>query len=338
LIVIGLVYLFGTREYLGLGVWSPHPADVTISSLFLPDRVDHWSWLLKLIFTVVTLASGFKGGEVTPLFFIGAALGNALSWLLGAPTDLFAALGFVAVFAGASDTPLACTIMGVELFGGEHTAYIATACFISYLCSGHSGIYLSQRLVVPKSNHSLVPAGIVMRQARELSSRIPLITMAGRSPNLPSITTDRKVAAMSSSHAVTANEVGMIRIYLKPGERAEGSKIRNIFAARPLYRKIVQEAKSAGIMNAVAHHAHYGYSNHGHIQETGIETPNPDLTVCVELIAPRKNLEQFCRTHGALLEKKVVIYKHLEHWTITSGQVQMQDITNDDEVEGNRTA
>ncbi|MBW8859832.1 MAG: chloride channel protein, partial [Caulobacter sp.] len=166
-VVIALAFVLGTREYLGLGVWSPNPADATIVGFFSPDRVDHWSWLLKIGFTVITLSAGFKGGEVTPLFFIGAALGNALSWLLGAPTDLFAALGFVAVFAGAANTPLACTIMGVELFGGEHTAYIAVACFTAYLCSGHSGIYLSQRLGVAKTDKDQFPANLALRQARQ---------------------------------------------------------------------------------------------------------------------------------------------------------------------------
>lgn len=172
LIVILLVFVCGTRGYLGLGVWSPNPADPTIAGFFAPGHVDQWSWLLKAIFTLVTLSAGFKGGEVTPLFFIGAALGNAVGYALGAPTELFAALGFVAVFAGAANTPLACTIMGVELFGGEYTAYIAVACFVAYLCSGHSGIYLSQRLGVPKSDPGTVPANIALRQWRELRTSI----------------------------------------------------------------------------------------------------------------------------------------------------------------------
>lgn len=150
LLVILLVQLVGSRAYLGLGVWSPNPADPTISGFFDPARVDHWSWALKALFTFVTLSAGFKGGEVTPLFFIGAGLGHAIAALIGAPVDLFAGLGFVAVFAGAANTPLACTLMGVELFGGEHTAYLAAACFVAYLCSGHSGIYRAQRLGVPK--------------------------------------------------------------------------------------------------------------------------------------------------------------------------------------------
>ena len=150
LIVLALTFLVGTRTYLGLGVTSRDAADITIKTCFAIGGATALSWLWKTIFTAVTVGSGFKGGEVTPLFFIGAALGNALSRALGAPTELFAALGFVAVFAGATNTPLACTIMGIELFGHEYAIYIATACFIAYLFSGHSGIYLAQRIGVRK--------------------------------------------------------------------------------------------------------------------------------------------------------------------------------------------
>ena len=165
LIVIALVYLCGTRAYLGLGIWSPNPGDVTIPGLF-GGAIHPWSWALKLIFTAVTLSFGFKGGEVTPLFFIGAALGNALSPILGVPTDLLAALGFVAVFAGAANTPLACTLMGIELFGATWGVYIAAACFIAYLCSGHSGIYLSQRIAVPKLADPAVDKTSTLRDVR----------------------------------------------------------------------------------------------------------------------------------------------------------------------------
>jgi H+/Cl- antiporter ClcA len=106
--------------------------------------------LWKLVFTVVTLSAGFKGGEVTPLFFIGAALGNAIAVLTGAPVDLFAALGFVAIFAAATNTPLASTLLGMELFGAGNGLYLATACIIAYRFSGHQGIYSAQRLAVPK--------------------------------------------------------------------------------------------------------------------------------------------------------------------------------------------
>lgn len=149
-LVIALFFLAGTGDYLGLGVSSPDPHAVTLLSFFQSPEIHHWSWLWKLAFTVVTLSSGFKGGEVTPLFFIGAALGNSIAGVLGAPTDLFAALGFVAIFAGATNTPLACTLMGIELFGATHSVYIAAACFLAYLFSGHSGIYTSQRVAVRK--------------------------------------------------------------------------------------------------------------------------------------------------------------------------------------------
>ncbi len=166
LAVIALVSVCGTRDYLGLGVWSPDPNALTIASFFGPD-VHPWSWALKILFTTVTLATGFKGGEVTPLFFIGAALGNALAGLLGAPVDLMAGLGFVAVFAGAANTPLACTLMGIELFGAPHAVPIAIACFVAYLCSGHSGIYLSQRIAVPKvATEDASLLGATLRQAR----------------------------------------------------------------------------------------------------------------------------------------------------------------------------
>jgi H+/Cl- antiporter ClcA len=70
--------------------------------------------------------------------------------LLGAPVDLFAGLGFIAVFAGATNTPLACTMMGIELFGAENAIYFGVACFTAYYFSGHTGIYTSQRVVVSK--------------------------------------------------------------------------------------------------------------------------------------------------------------------------------------------
>lgn len=166
-VLLVLVYLLGTREYLGLGVWSPNPGDATIAGFFQPGHVDYWSWFWKALFTVITLSSGFKGGEVTPLFFIGAALGSALAGVLGAPVDLFAALGFVAVFAGATNTPLACLIMGMELFGTTHAVYLAVACFVAYLFSGHSSIYLAQRVGVPKTVASDLREGVAVRHLRE---------------------------------------------------------------------------------------------------------------------------------------------------------------------------
>lgn len=143
-LIIVLTYLLGTRDYLGLGVTNPQ--GVSIVSSFQAGGAGWLSWFWKLLFTVITLGCGFKGGEVTPLFFIGTALGNTIATITGAPVDLMAALGFIAIFAGATNTPIACTIMGVELFGGAHALHYAIACFLSYLVSGPKGIYRAQRI------------------------------------------------------------------------------------------------------------------------------------------------------------------------------------------------
>lgn len=135
-------FLMGSTRYLGLGI-------PVIQEAF-ERPVESYDFALKLLFTSFTLGAGFKGGEVTPLFFIGATLGNALAWLLPLPMPLLAGMGFVAVFAGATNTPIACTLMGIELFGAEGGVFIGIACVIAYLFSGHTGIYSSQVVGSPK--------------------------------------------------------------------------------------------------------------------------------------------------------------------------------------------
>lgn len=146
LAVGALVLVLRDDAYLGLGAWSPDPADPTLLTVFNADGVTSWSWFWKMAFTAITLGAGFKGGEVTPLFFIGAALGHSAAPLLGMPIALGAALGFVAMFAGASKTPLACTLLAMELFGGAQAGLFAVACCASYLASGSVGIYKAQRI------------------------------------------------------------------------------------------------------------------------------------------------------------------------------------------------
>ncbi|WP_299290923.1 voltage-gated chloride channel family protein [uncultured Mucilaginibacter sp.] len=148
--IIALTYLLGTRDYLGIGIVSKHPNGVSLVNAFHAGGVTYFSWFWKILFTAITLGTGFKGGEVTPLFFIGATLGNVLAVLFGVPVDLLAGLGFIAVFAGATNTPLACTLMGVELFGSNNLLYYAIACFTAYYFSGKSGVYSSQRTAVEK--------------------------------------------------------------------------------------------------------------------------------------------------------------------------------------------
>ncbi|MCC7704623.1 voltage-gated chloride channel family protein [Janthinobacterium sp. GW460P] len=131
------VWLLGTDKYIGLGI--PTIVDA------LKEPLPAWDFLGKMAFTIVSLGTGFKGGEVTPLFFIGATLGNALGPVLHQPVTLLAAIGFVAVFAGAANTPIASTLMAMELFGAEIGVYAAIACVVAYLFSGHAGIYRAQR-------------------------------------------------------------------------------------------------------------------------------------------------------------------------------------------------
>ena len=149
-LIISISFLLGTDDYLGLGVTSQHPNGISIVNAFTSGTTDYFSWFWKLLLTAITLNMGFKGGEVTPLFFIGATLGNTIAQLTGAPVDLLAGLGFIAVFAGATNAPLACTLMGIELFGSNHILYYALVCFIAYYFSGNTGIYHTQKIAVPK--------------------------------------------------------------------------------------------------------------------------------------------------------------------------------------------
>ncbi len=167
LLIIELSLLPGGASYQGLGVYNPDPSAVSIISAFRPGGADLFSWLWKLVFTAITLGMGFKGGEVTPLFFIGATLGYSLGVVLGVPVDLMAALGFVAVFAGAANTPVACVLMGTELFGGGGILYFAVACFTAYYFSGNTGIYTAQRLSRDKTGLAGYPGGRSLKDLRQ---------------------------------------------------------------------------------------------------------------------------------------------------------------------------
>ena len=135
-LVAAAMWALGSMRFAGLGI------PVIVEAFQHPLAPSDFA--LKLLLTALTLGCGFKGGEVTPLFFIGAALGSALAVVLPLPVALLAAMGFVGVFAGAANTPLACLLMGLELFGVRAGIYLALACVVAYLFSGHSGIYSSQ--------------------------------------------------------------------------------------------------------------------------------------------------------------------------------------------------
>ena len=141
--VIAMTLAYGTRAYNGLSL--PLLADC-----FNGSAIPTLAFLLKLLLTAVTLGFGFKGGEVTPLFVIGATLGVTLSGPLGLEPDMLASLGFVAVFAAAANTPIACVIMGAEMFGGGGIVFFGIAVFVAYTISGDRGIYHSQRILSNK--------------------------------------------------------------------------------------------------------------------------------------------------------------------------------------------
>jgi H+/Cl- antiporter ClcA len=143
-VILAIAFYFSVNDkFVGLGV----PEIVNAFSF----QNTPYDFLLKILFTGFTLGAGFKGGEVTPLFFVGATLGSALSGIVPLPIALLAGMGFVAVFSGATHTPIACTAMGMELFGIDCGIYIGIACVIAYFSSGSTGIYNSQIVKGPKS-------------------------------------------------------------------------------------------------------------------------------------------------------------------------------------------
>jgi chloride channel protein, CIC family len=143
LAVVGLWRLVGTSDYLGLGI-------PTIVRAFEDPALPSYSFALKLLFTAVTLGAGFLGGEVTPLFFVGATLGGVLARLLGIPLALGAGVGLAAVFGAAANAPLALSIMAMELLGAAVFPHVVIVCVVAYLLTGHRSIYPAQRLLTGK--------------------------------------------------------------------------------------------------------------------------------------------------------------------------------------------
>jgi len=133
-IIISLfIVVANSTKYIGLGIPSIMDAFNTPAGSF--------DFALKLLLTSLTLSAGFKGGEVTPLFFIGATLGNVLIWFIPLPMALLAGMGFVSVFAGATHCVIASIIMGIELFGIQAGMYVGIASLVAYFASGRNGIY-----------------------------------------------------------------------------------------------------------------------------------------------------------------------------------------------------
>jgi len=160
--VVALWQVCGTSDYLGLGV-------PTIVRAFGDPTLSPVAFAWKLLFTAVTLGAGYLGGEVTPLFFVGAALGNVLGRALGIPLGLAAGAGMAATFAAASNTPLALSVMALELLGAGAFPHVVIVCAFAYVLSGHRSIYGAQRLRTDKSGVRLAAVLAV----RELSAGVP---------------------------------------------------------------------------------------------------------------------------------------------------------------------
>ncbi len=141
--VILLTLILGTTDYNGGGIEVIH-------RIFAEGEVRYEAFLLKIFFTVITVAAGYKGGEIVPTFFIGATLGGSLALLLGLDPALGAAVGMAALFCGVTNCPLASLFLAVELFGAAGLLYCALAVVTAFLLSGNTGLYAAQRLLFSK--------------------------------------------------------------------------------------------------------------------------------------------------------------------------------------------
>nr|WP_236898347.1 voltage-gated chloride channel family protein [Clostridium beijerinckii] len=161
-IIIAFTYIIGTRDYLGLSI-------PLIGDSFT-GHVNPFAFILKIIFTSFTLGTGFQGGEVTPLFVIGSTFGNTLSSILNISPSFLAALGLIGVFAGATNAPITSFVLGLEMFGSAGMEFMFMTCAISYLFSGHSGIYTSQKIGMSKSRLIKVPQESTLAYYRKKKS------------------------------------------------------------------------------------------------------------------------------------------------------------------------
>lgn len=144
LLLVSFSIIF-SKEYLGLGL-------DTIQSLLQDGDIVWYAFILKAIFTSITLNFGGSGGIITPIFFIGASSGVLFAKMLGLGKATFSAIGMVSLLAGATNAPIAASIMAVELFGTKVAPYAAVACIISFLMTGHRSVYTSQVLSIRKSS------------------------------------------------------------------------------------------------------------------------------------------------------------------------------------------
>lgn len=152
-IILVITLLLGTRDYMGAGV--------PIIERAMEGEVRPEAFLLKMILTAITLGCGFKGGEIVPSFFVGATFGALFGQMIGMPMDLCAACGMAAVFCGVTNCPISTLFISFEMFGFEGMLYYVIAVSVSYMVSGYTGLYHSQKIM-----YSKVKTEYINRQAR----------------------------------------------------------------------------------------------------------------------------------------------------------------------------
>ncbi len=290
LIITMAVFGFGTAhtlKYLGLGI----PTIVTAFDAKLPL----YDFAAKTVFTAVTLGSGFKGGEVTPLFYVGATLGNALSQFLPLPPSLLAGMGFVAVFAGAANTPLASTLMAVELFGAEAGAYAGIACVLSYLFSGHAGIYHAQRVGRSKHPSHVAEEGLSLALVAKMREAPQQDYTAG-------------VNDFGSLQGVGMENVTALRLYFSASAIRPAESWWKRLAPQSLGAFLSKQAKEHGIEQALLHKVTGGYLK-GQVLtlETG-DVPSANLPQCLELVGDYEDLRSFLELNREYLEMVRIVF------------------------------
>lgn len=273
-IVASAVFAVHTTRYIGLGI-------PTIVASFKGPL--HWyDFAAKFVFTAVTLGTGFKGGEVTPLFYIGSTLGNALSHMLPLPASLLAGMGFVGVFAGAANTPISSSLMAVELFGSEAGAFAAIACVASYLFSGHSGIYHAQR--VGKSKHAAL--------AHEEGLSLSLVTRTRMEGEVDTASAFEKFNVWEGFNLA---DVSVLRLYFSAAEVLKHDSWWRRMLPQNLGAYLLQQAKEAGIEQALLHRVTGGYLKNQQLLMDNSDTPPLRLPQCLELVGEEETLQLFLK-------------------------------------------
>ncbi len=314
-IVAASVFSIHTTRYIGLGI-------PTIVASF-KGPLPWYDFAAKFVFTAVTLGTGFKGGEVTPLFFIGSTLGNALSHLLPLPPSLLAGMGFVGVFAGAANTPISSSLMAVELFGPEAGAFAAIACVASYLFSGHSGIYHAQRVGMSKHAALIYEEGL----------------------SLGSVAKTRMEAEVDSSsvlekfnlwEGLDMPNISVLRLYFSAAEVLKHDSWWRRMMPQNLGAYLLQQAKEVGVEQALLHRVTGGYLKNQQLIMDSSDTPPLRLPQCLELVGEEEVLQLFLKQNEQHLGSMRVMFMRGEEARIEAA-IDKQEIEEALEIERNES-